>query len=222
MCGDSVATVGRTSDDGTGPRNPPTQNPVNFEPLCDHRIVLRNNIKWPVDMSGGNSVNMVDKKQPPDGDKAERYFIVDVPIRLTAAELARLSAVSSKVSPKSDEPHPFSALDSKVAAARSRALEILDVRKRRETVLGDDLFGEPAWDLMLDLFVQHVERQKTSSTSAAIAARVPPTTALRYLNSLVRKGLVMRHVSDHDLRVQYVALSDYGYREMLALLSEGY
>jgi len=173
-------------------------------------------------MSGGNSLNMRDKKQLSDHDKAERYFIVDVPIRLTAAELARLSATSSKMSTKSDEPHPFSALDSKVAAARSRALEILDVRKRRETVFGDDLFGEPAWDLMLDLFVQHVERQKTSSTSAAIAARVPPTTALRYLNSLVRKGLVMRHVSDHDLRVQYVALSDYGYREMLALLSEGY
>jgi len=165
---------------------------------------------------------MRDKQQPPDNDKVEQYFIVDVPIRLTAGELARLSATSSKMSTKSDEHHPFSALDSKVAAARNRALEILGVRKRRETVFGDDLFGEPAWDLMLDLFVQHVERQKTSSTSAAIAARVPPTTALRYLNSLVRKGLVMRHVSDHDLRVQHVALSDYGYREMLALLSEGY
>lgn len=165
---------------------------------------------------------MVDKKQPPNANKPEQYFIVDLPIRLTAAELAGLSAVSSKVSPKSAEHHPFSALDSKVAAARNRALEILDVRKRRETVFGDDLFGEPAWDLMLDLFVQHVERHKTSSTSAAIAARVPPTTALRYLNGLVRRGLVMRHVSDHDLRVQHVGLSDYGYREMLALLSESY
>jgi hypothetical protein len=167
-------------------------------------------------------VSTVRRLQTTDTDQQlERYIVVDVPIRLTATELARLTAASNQVPADTDAPTPFSALDSKVAAARDRAVKILELRKRRERVLGFDLFGEPAWDLVLDLFVQHVDRQKTSSTSAAIAARVPPTTALRYLNSLIRKGLVVRHASDHDLRVQYVALSEYGYREMLALLDEG-
>jgi hypothetical protein len=165
---------------------------------------------------------MVNKSQSTDtGHTAEQYIVVDLPIRLTVTELARLTAASGKTATGAAHRSPFSALDSQIAAARDKAAGILEIRKRREVVFGYDLFGEPAWDLMLDLFIQHVDRQKTSSTSAAIAARVPPTTALRYLNSLVRKGLVVRHASDHDLRVQYVALSEYGYREMLTLLSEG-
>jgi hypothetical protein len=165
---------------------------------------------------------MADKVQPPDADqRPERYIVVDLPIRLTASELARLTAASQTARVNPDAPTPFSAIDSRLARARDRAIEILEIRKQRESALGTDLFGEPAWDLLLDLFIQHVDRQKTSSTSAAIAARVPPTTALRYLNSLVRKGLVARQSADHDLRVQYVTLSDYGYREMLALLSDG-
>lgn len=165
---------------------------------------------------------MVNKRQATETDQAaEQYIVVDLPIRLTVTELARLTAASGKTTSDPAHRSPFSALDSQIAAARDKAAGILEVRKRRETVFGYDLFGEPAWDLMLDLFIQHVDRQKTSSTSAAIAARVPPTTALRYLNSLVRKGLVVRHASDHDLRVQYVALSEYGYREMLTLLGEG-
>lgn len=166
-------------------------------------------------------MNTVKKNLPTDADEqSEQYIVVDLPIRLTVTELARLTAASGKTASESARRSPFSALDSQIAAARDRAVSILDIRKRREALFGYDLFGEPAWDLMLDLFVQHVDRQKTSSTSAAIAARVPPTTALRYLNSLVRKGLVVRNASDHDLRVQYVALSEYGYREMLSLLGE--
>jgi hypothetical protein len=152
----------------------------------------------------------------------EQYVVIDVPIRLTSTELARLKSVSTHRSPKSSNSHPFAATECNLTHARDRALEILALRKRREIVFGNDLFGEPAWDLMLDLFIQHVERQKTSSTSAAIAARVPPTTALRYLTILVRKGLVVRHTSDHDLRLQYVELSENGYRNMLALLSSDY
>ncbi len=167
-------------------------------------------------------MSIVKKSQPTDIDQqAEQFIVVDLPIRLTAAELARLTAASGKTTAGTAHRSPFSTYDSQVAAARDKAVGILEIRKRRETVFGYDLFGEPAWDLMLDLFIQHVDRQKTSSTSAAIAARVPPTTALRYLNSLVRKGLVVRHASDHDLRVQYVALSEYGYREMLSLLGDG-
>jgi hypothetical protein len=163
-------------------------------------------------------LNGISQNKPDD----EPYFIVDVPLRITPTELARLQAVSSNPSPEPTNVHPFVAMESKVATARARALDILAVRQRRETVLGTDLFGEPAWDLMLDLFVRYVDRQKTSSTSAAIAARAPPTTALRYLTILVQKGLVVRETSDHDLRLQYVELSDHAYRDMLALLSNGH
>jgi DNA-binding MarR family transcriptional regulator len=176
-------------------------------------IVGAHSVAW----ASNVSLNAVNKSS----SDAEQYFIVDVPIRLTPTELARIKSVSTHGSPKSIEAHPFAATESKLSMARDRALEILAVRKRREIVFGADLFGEPAWDLMLDLFVQLVDRQKTSSTSAAIAARVPPTTALRYLTILVRKGLVVRHTSEHDLRLQYVGLSEVGYREMLALLSSG-
>lgn len=150
---------------------------------------------------------------------ANGFFIVDVPMRLTAAELERLESASSNARPEPTGRQPFADLEGKLAVARDRALEILELRKRREAAFGADLFGEPAWDILLDLFIQYVDRQKTSSTSAAVAARVPATTALRHLNSLIRRGLLVRHTSDHDLRLQYVGLTESGYLGMLDLLS---
>ncbi len=83
------------------------------------------------------------------------------------------------------------------------------LRRRRDTVFGvADLFGEPAWDILLDLYLAHLDQREVSVSSACIAASVPPTTGLRYLARLERQGLVKRTPDGIDKRRVLVTLSE--------------
>ncbi len=64
------------------------------------------------------------------------------------------------------------------------AREIYKARRLRDAVL-PRLFGEPAWDILLDLFASEAEHIDVSVSSACLAAGVPATTAHRYLIELV-------------------------------------
>jgi len=90
-------------------------------------------------------------------------------------------------------------------------------RRSRATAFGDEsLFGEPAWDLMLDLFIAAKERKRVPVTSACIGAAVPTTTALRWLAVLEERGLVVREADPCDARRVFVRLSAEAYGKMVA------
>jgi hypothetical protein len=164
----------------------------------------------------------VDESQKPDSVQQQDtdYFVLDLPVRLTDAEFAKLSAAAAG-RPQTNKPaSPFQGPGARVGIALERAAALIAIRKKREHEFGADLFGEPAWDILLDLFIQRVDGRRTSATSASIASRSPTTTALRYIAILEKKGLLTKRIAEHDLRVHYVELSDDGYRRMLDLLAE--
>lgn len=148
------------------------------------------------------------------------YVVLDLPVRLTDEQFAKLSAAAAGIPQTAKPASPFQGPGARVAMALERATSLIALRKRREQEFGADMFGEPAWDILLDLFIQRVDGRRTSATSASIASRSPTTTALRYIAILEKKGLLTKRVAEHDLRVHYVELSDDGYRRMLDLLSE--
>ena len=89
-------------------------------------------------------------------------------------------------------------------------------RRRRNRTFGDaELFGEPAWDILLDLFHAAKQRKRVSVTSACIAADVPSSTALRWIAVLEQKGLVIRESDPSDARRIFVRLSTVGYGRMV-------
>lgn len=89
-------------------------------------------------------------------------------------------------------------------------------RRVREDIFGDPgLFGEPAWDLLLDLFIAAREGKQVPVTSACIGAAVPTTTALRWLSTLESAGLVVRENDARDARRVFVRLTDKAYRTMI-------
>lgn len=93
-------------------------------------------------------------------------------------------------------------------------------RRRRSDIFADaTLFGEPAWDIMLDLFIAAKERKRLPVTSACIGAAVPATTALRWLTVLEEKGLIVREADATDARRVFVRLSSDGYEKMVAYFS---
>ncbi|MBX9886020.1 MAG: winged helix DNA-binding protein [Novosphingobium sp.] len=92
-------------------------------------------------------------------------------------------------------------------------------RSRRNHLFDADLFGEPAWDLLLDLFVATHEGRPVSVTSACIAANVPTTTALRWISALEAKGLIERANDPRDARRALLRLTGTAYDRMLSYFS---
>lgn len=87
-------------------------------------------------------------------------------------------------------------------------------RRRRRKYLDADLFGEPGWDILLDLFAARLKNQMISVTSACIAGDVPATTGLRWLRQLEYLSLVERVENPNDQRSSWVKLTDKAHKAM--------
>lgn len=87
-------------------------------------------------------------------------------------------------------------------------------RRLRSSIFGADaeLFGEPAWDMLLDAAIMEGRGKRVSVTSACLGADVPPTTALRYLSALEGRDLLVRETDPLDNRRRYVKLTAKGKR----------
>lgn len=85
---------------------------------------------------------------------------------------------------------------------------ILNARRRREEYFDGPLFGEPAWDMLLELFAVELEKRRISVSSLCIASNVPSTTALRWAANLENRGLIKREADPHDGRRIFVKLTD--------------
>lgn len=83
-------------------------------------------------------------------------------------------------------------------------------RRGRERLFPASFFGEPAWDMLLDLYISAVKGLKINVTSVCIAGAVPITTGLRWLAILEQEGLVNRTVGPGDGRVTFVEIADKG------------
>lgn len=87
---------------------------------------------------------------------------------------------------------------------------IYDKRTNRSKFISSEMLGEPAWDMLLELFMQYAGGAKVSTTSLCIASRVPVTTALRYVKLLEDAGLIEKSLASYDRRVTLVSLTEKG------------
>jgi len=80
-------------------------------------------------------------------------------------------------------------------------------RRMRAAYFAEDLFADPAWDILLDLFAADLEGRQVSVSSLCITAAVPGTTALRWIGSMVGSGLLVRGADAQDRRRAFITLS---------------
>lgn len=96
----------------------------------------------------------------------------------------------------------------------------IKIRKRREDYFGADLFGEPAWDMLLDLYLSELQGRRVSISSLTIASNVPATTALRWIQKLIDVGLLQKKADPLDARRYWASLTERGTQKMRMFLAE--
>ena len=120
-----------------------------------------------------------------------------------AATLARLSAAPAAAPSIMQEPPKFDAPDVSAETVRS----VIRARRLRARYFSEELFADPAWDMLLDLLQAEIAHLRVPVSSLCIAAAVPATTALRWLKTMVSNGLFVRRADPHDGRRVFVELA---------------
>lgn len=121
-----------------------------------------------------------------------------------AATLARLSANPPAPAARAPEPPKAEEIpDISPDTVRS----VIRARRLRARFFPEDLFADPAWDMLLDLLQAEIAQLRVPVSSLCIAAAVPATTALRWLKTLVAQGLFVRRADPHDGRRVFVELA---------------
>jgi len=106
-------------------------------------------------------------------------------------------------------------------AALILAKQAYDDRRARIEFFRSDIFGEPAWDILLDVFVQQQVGNRTSVTAAGLGSGSPTSTALRTIRLLEEDGLLIREGDPHDGRRSWLTLSAHAVEAMREYLTTG-
>jgi hypothetical protein len=106
--------------------------------------------------------------------------------------------------------------EAQVSAAMVRRL--IRLRRDRDRHFPADLFGDPAWDMLLDLTAARMEGVDVAVSSLCVAAAVPTTTALRWVRSLSEAGVFVRRTDPGDARRAFITLSDQAHEAMIGWL----
>lgn len=93
-------------------------------------------------------------------------------------------------------------------------------RRARARHFDADLFFDPGWDMLLELFVAGAEGRRVSVKEACAAACCPLTTGLRWLALLEERGLVIKLPDGDDRRRTYISLSTRARRLMRRYLAD--
>ena len=138
---------------------------------------------------------------------------------LSVAELTkRLAGIEARLALPDDPTDAFDYSDDALATVAAR---VYAARRRRERYFDPAIFADPAWDMLLDLFIAKARGKEIRTSSLCLAAAVPPATALRWIAVLERQGLIQRRGAAGDRRVKLIALTAQGYRVMRQYLTEG-
>ena len=127
------------------------------------------------------------------------------------AEATRIANALAQLAPGPTSPPPLD---------HDRLRAMIRARRLRDRFFPPDLFGEPAWDMLLDLAVASVEGRDVAVSSLCIAAAVPTTTALRWVRALCDAGLFERRDDPRDARRAFISLSEPATAAMARYLAQ--
>jgi hypothetical protein len=136
-------------------------------------------------------------------NNAERLRQLSEEVSRIASTLARLST-----GPGAPPPAPESLPGADVPPLSADTVRsVIRARRLRARYFREELFADPAWDMLLDLLQAEIAQLRVPVSSLCIAAAVPATTALRWLKTMVSQGIFLRRADPHDGRRVFVELA---------------
>lgn len=166
---------------------------------------------------------MADTEQPPfdEAGSFQTVILTEKDVR-DAARLFRLisagtpwaNILSTGAPLRSDgEPNDHNEL-----IARARA--VLNTRQLRARYFKRAMFAEPAWDILLLLYLADTSEARQSVGQLAELIETPPTTVSRWVSYLEKERLVARTDHPTDRRIVFIGLTDQGRNALNGFLSE--
>lgn len=136
-------------------------------------------------------------------------------------------------SPQSPDSRPANAWDQLKGISDREALAKVDEeslyqiaratiksRRLRARFMPAPMFGEPAWDMLLALYIVDKRGARETISKLCLSSGAPATTALRWLDYLQQHKLVARRQSSTDRRVVFIDLTDLGRQSIEAYFAE--
>lgn len=100
-----------------------------------------------------------------------------------------------------------------------RAKRLIKLSQKRLEAFGLTYLDDPAWHILLDLYVNEYEGREVSVSGACIGSLAPTTTALRHISHMTARGELERIPDPHDLRRVHLKLSESTQRRLVDVLN---
>jgi DNA-binding MarR family transcriptional regulator len=100
-----------------------------------------------------------------------------------------------------------------------RAREIFRHRRKRLEIFGRGMFGEPAFEMLLLLYIAQSGNRYTAGQLGQLSG-ASKSTASRWIDYLEREQWIQRRPHPTDLRLAFVTLTDKGIQRIELYLSE--
>jgi DNA-binding MarR family transcriptional regulator len=131
-------------------------------------------------------------------------------LRQLSDEVSRIASTLARLSTgpeASQRPVPVAANADVPPVSGEAVRQVIRARRLRSRFFDEELFADPAWDMLLDLLQAEIAQLRVPVSSLCIAAAVPATTALRWLKTMTDQGIFRRRADPHDGRRVFVELS---------------
>ena len=167
---------------------------------------------------------MPDPEPPASGDvdTAKTVTLTEKDVR----EAARLFRLISDGTPwanllsEHEMPRRSSAEPSPRDELIARARAVLRTRRLRARHFNRVMFAEPAWDILLLLYLADSSEGRQTIGQLAELVETPLTTVLRWVAYLEKEHLVERKDHPTDRRIVFIRLTDKGRNALDAFLDE--
>lgn len=139
--------------------------------------------------------------------------------QLTTADMAALARILRSVnvaltgnsfesSAQASYPHECVILARRLKAGRNQRAQFFNV----------DMFGEPAWDMVLALYIADGEGYRLKISDVCNESGVPATTALRWVDRLIDLGMARKIPNPLDARSTFIEATEALRRQMTEYL----
>jgi DNA-binding MarR family transcriptional regulator len=163
----------------------------------------------PIGRSDSN-FDLADRVYPPD--RNNRYETIS----------KQVVSLSEKIVKLTQESMVLALADRGALAPDEKAVislkNIIENRKLRKDFFSEEIFFDPAWNILLDLTLARLSNKRVSVSSLCIASCVSTSTALRWINDLVNKGILRKIDDPNDKRRNYVELTEEANDQMIQYL----